>query len=419
MANNNVLNIMDVAYATVKYLRDDKQLKCTFVNKAMERLTNISRDTYLNKPIALTQGLMDDHWIYYFERVFQSEQILHFCKYDYTMKKYIEVKIFPVNKDVMTYGLIIEDMTSAYDSYVEISRLNKMNTTILKRAGTMALVVDLKTHEITNMSQDSLNFEVKYKQIKYPDTLIEAKLIKSKYKDVLLQCLHSHDKDGDCENHLIQVRKKVTDNYYWCEVIYDVIEYDVFHKPSHVLCIFRNIDDIVKQNRRLKTENIIDSLTLTYNREGLKEKLKTLYSSRNETTHGLFMIDLDNFKMINDRKGHDFGDLVLQQFAHILRMNFRKDDIIARFGGDEFCVYVHDIVKSDAVELCERLFACHGMKYLYSIGISASIGVVIAKTTDDYNDVFLQADKTMYNVKNHLKNGYQITDFSSNIEDMR
>lgn len=412
MAENNVLNIMDVAYITIRYIRDSHQIKCTFVNKAMEKLTNIPKEMYLNHIIDIDNVIIDDDWGYYYEQVYNQNEILHFCKFDCVMKKYIEVKIFPINIDVMTFGLIMEDVTSSYDSFIEIERLNKMNTTILKRAGTMALIVDLKSHEIINMSQETLNFQATYDRMNYPDGLIEAGLIKEKYRDMLLESLYSKSKDKHCQNYLVEVRKRVDDKYHWCEVICDVLEYDVFHQPSYVLCIFRNIDGIVQQNRRLKSQNLIDSLTLTYNREGFKEKLKKLYSLRSETSQALFMIDLDNFKMVNDDKGHDYGDLVLQQFAHVLRMNFRKDDIVSRFGGDEFCVYVYDINKNEAKELCERLFACQGMVYLKSIGISASIGVVISKTTDDYDNVFLLADETMYKVKKHLKNDYEIVEYN-------
>ena len=157
------------------------------------------------------------------------------------------------------------------------------------------------------------------------------------------------------------------------------------------------------------TENIIDSLTLTYNREGLKEKLKTLYSSRNETTHGLFMIDLDNFKMINDRKGHDFGDLVLQQFAHILRMNFRKDDIKCRLGGDEFMIFLPSLSQSllqkrlrDFIELAQKeVFQEYSdLQVSMSIGISTSSRV--------YQELYIQADEALYKSKKFGKNRYYI-----------
>lgn len=406
----NVLNIMDVAYATIKYGRDDQYIQCTYMNNAMELLIGIDKKKCVNRMIYKDDQYIDGDWLDCYEKVTQEQRILHYCKYDQKLQKHIEVKIFPICQDILTFGLIIEDVTSSYHSLLEISRLSKINEKILKRSGTIALIVDMRTKQMTNTCQDLLNFKYHVDNLSYPDGLIAAGLVKEKYRQIMEDVLNQQNHQN---NPLIEIRRDTNEQYHWCELIEDIIEYDQ-GLPIQMLCIFRNVDMIAQQNKLLVSKNSIDALTLVYNREGFYKKIQKIYERNDQGQNALFMIDLDNFKTVNDEKGHDYGDLVLQQFAHILRMTFRKDDIISRFGGDEFCVFVHQIDKTDAIELCERLFLSHGMKYMKSLGISASIGVVIAKGTHHYNDIFLQADETMYNVKKHLKDGYEIRELFHN-----
>ena len=125
----------------------------------------------------------------------------------------------------------------------------------------------------------------------------------------------------------------------------------------------------------------------------------------------LLMIDLDNFKAINDNYGHIAGDRTLQMFADTLRDYAGENDIICRIGGDEFVVFVKDIISKDEIgslaadiisDLCHKLDECK-----FETNSSVSIG--IAQTAEDgteFSKLYNSADKALYYVKQNGKNAY-------------
>ena len=124
-------------------------------------------------------------------------------------------------------------------------------------------------------------------------------------------------------------------------------------------------------------------------------------------------LDLDNFKAVNDNLGHAYGDLVLSEVADKLKNMFKGRDIVGRYGGDEFIVFMHDIEDARnagiiAMKLCnmiEKSYPCiHG-----DIVVTASIGIVICEDPHaEYHELFEKADKALYVTKNNEKNGCTI-----------
>lgn len=120
----------------------------------------------------------------------------------------------------------------------------------------------------------------------------------------------------------------------------------------------------------------IDYLTGVNNRKKLDGYLKKKISeSTAEKTFSAIMMDLNNFKYINDNFGHDEGDKVLQDFAELLRNSVRPKDFIARYGGDEFCVVLDSSGETDLKEITERIYECieaynEAGKQEYTLGFS-------------------------------------------------
>ena len=120
------------------------------------------------------------------------------------------------------------------------------------------------------------------------------------------------------------------------------------------------------------------------------------------------MIDIDNFKVLNDTLGHVTGDDALIYFADEIKNNFRQKDLIGRVGGDEFIVFMPDTdqelaARNKAEQLLSRLKNWHRAE------LSASIG--IARYPQDgstYEDLYESADAAMYQVKQRGKNGYHL-----------
>ncbi|MCL2573659.1 MAG: diguanylate cyclase [Defluviitaleaceae bacterium] len=138
-----------------------------------------------------------------------------------------------------------------------------------------------------------------------------------------------------------------------------------------------------------------------------------LMTSAEKSQHALYVVDIDNFKNINDNLGHSEGDKVLIDTAGALTELFRDSDIVSRFGGDEFIVLATDIkdavfVEKRAKEICSALRKNYGEgENIHSI--SASIGISLYPThATTYEDLFDLADKAMYKTKGNSRDGYTL-----------
>lgn len=160
-----------------------------------------------------------------------------------------------------------------------------------------------------------------------------------------------------------------------------------------------------------------DDLTGLPNRSLLKERIDQAleqHSRHNEILAVLFL-DLDGFKDVNDKYGHDAGDELLLKLAGVLQGCIRKSDTVARFGGDEFVVLLTALLHSDdaaivAEKILYRLSQPLHLSFA-EVNVGASIGIAIyPHDATDSNGLLKQADKQMYQAKQQGKNGYSFTE---------
>ena len=151
-------------------------------------------------------------------------------------------------------------------------------------------------------------------------------------------------------------------------------------------------------------KGLLDSLTGTYNHLAFENKCTSLI--RQKGTKLLFvMLDVDDFKIVNDTLGHNVGDRVLSQTGQVLKEAVGANGIVGRLGGDEFAAIVFGLEDSDAVdEFCVKLSG-RLKNIIFDMEYSASIGMT---TGDDreltFKDLYYEADQAMYYSKRHGKN---------------
>lgn len=165
---------------------------------------------------------------------------------------------------------------------------------------------------------------------------------------------------------------------------------------------------IERQEQRIKElENLsnTDELTHLLNRRGFMNNLHRAlaFAVRSHVSGSVIMIDLDRFKMVNDRHGHAAGDALLKTVAESLRHRVRETDSIGRLGGDEFAVLMPGISKQIAVKRMEGLDqALNGRTLSWGdlqIPIGASLGLAHYAEGDDEAGVLSRADEAMYRSK--------------------
>lgn len=158
-----------------------------------------------------------------------------------------------------------------------------------------------------------------------------------------------------------------------------------------------------------------DGLTKTNNKVTTQHLIETILLRNNEqASHALLVIDLDNFKQINDQFGHLVGDKVLQYVSNSLRAVLRSSDVIGRIGGDEFLVFLMDVDREVVRKKVDHLIRSlsHTFYYeSYQIETSCSIGVSFYPLHgQSYTSLFEAADKALYHAKENGKRQYYIAE---------
>ncbi|GID98604.1 bifunctional diguanylate cyclase/phosphodiesterase [Amorphoplanes digitatis] len=169
------------------------------------------------------------------------------------------------------------------------------------------------------------------------------------------------------------------------------------------------------RERELELEQLAlhDSLTGLANRAGLDAVLADVVGAR--TDIALLLIDLDDFKLVNDAYGHAAGDTMLAAFAQILLAGVRAEDVAARIGGDEFVVLVTDVPdEPSAVAAAQRILATAAATPVRlgddTVAVRASVGVATGRESDTPKELLRRADVAMYQAKHLGTHGVQLHD---------
>jgi len=182
---------------------------------------------------------------------------------------------------------------------------------------------------------------------------------------------------------------------------------------------------VCRANNTIETLELIDTISDMANIDLLTGISNRRYFFKEMTTYikeiedsgepfAIGMLDIDDFKNINDTYGHDIGDIVIKDLAKILKENTKGSDIVARFTGEEFSVALKNMDKSEAIEFFVRL-RLKIAKYTSieedkTINFTASIGVAFNDDENDLEEIINQADMALYNAKNSGKNRVEIAE---------
>ena len=165
--------------------------------------------------------------------------------------------------------------------------------------------------------------------------------------------------------------------------------------------------------KKLTHQATIDPLTQVYNRRALESLAESEISRsiREKLSFTIIMMDIDDFKQVNDRLGHQFGDYVLNEFCKVVMSNLRSHDIFARYGGEEFVLLLPNTTCEDGLRVAEKL---RGVITAYHFclddtetetGVSASFGVTHFKGPNTTWDTLIsKADEALYHAKESGKN---------------
>jgi diguanylate cyclase (GGDEF)-like protein/PAS domain S-box-containing protein len=199
-----------------------------------------------------------------------------------------------------------------------------------------------------------------------------------------------------------------------CSQIRMTPEFDRFGQVTHVLAVGRDISEIDRYRKKIHNHAFFDNLTGLPNRQLLSDRIAQTIADAAYHGHqfGLLLLDLDNFKQVNDTLGHNAGDLLLREAAKRMQSCVRAYDTVARLGGDEFAVLLPDMRKGDDLAtIADKIL--HELAEPFTIDgrelfVTCSLGIALYPDDSSEVDVlFKYADSAMYHAKKLGRNNFQ------------
>ena len=200
-------------------------------------------------------------------------------------------------------------------------------------------------------------------------------------------------------------------SYFFYRLTYLQLEKDNYSKTSQLNRInqslqqevTRRVEEIERSNRKLAEKNKIDDLTGAYNKKTTLDYVDSAISKKPGMEFSILLIDIDNFKQINDTYGHITGDKCLKNLVSIARNSIRNEDILGRFGGDEFIIIMHETNPVQAYLVAERfrkkVESATDPHYTISIGIAS-----YPSDAGNAKDLVKAVDKALYISKEDGRN---------------
>lgn len=222
------------------------------------------------------------------------------------------------------------------------------------------------------------------------------------------------EKKHEVEDFDLLVCNLISATPFWLSVSAKAIEYN---NEMALYMAFQNITLRKERENRLQNQADKDPLTQAWNRRYFEakvpEKVKLLI--KQSKYYSLLMIDADKFKNVNDTYGHKTGDKVLIEIVDICSHSLRSDDLVCRFGGEEFMIYLNDTDSKSALKVAERLRNSISEALVFDdegkeVKFTVSIGVVSSEKTDSLDVLLRQADDAMYLAKHNGRNRVELYD---------
>lgn len=320
----------------------------------------------------------------------------------------------------VTVGVLLLSFLILYFSWQEKRQIEEFNERLLideklfriasEKSGVIIMSYIIKTKQLHFINPDMFGLKLPDKIDNAPENFVHYLSDKNKNLHEELHTILKNMENGEGKRTFF-VTVKHSDQE---ELILRIQLTSLFGTNGEIRQSIGVIEDATEtQHLREKADR--DSLTGLYNRSYAVEKINGMlqeFSPAPECVHACVLMDLDNFKKLNDTLGHQKGDQALQDVANILRQHFREYDIVCRLGGDEFLIFVQNIprnvIEKNIGSLLKKLTLTYE-KEEKKVCITVSAGIYLVKEPGhDFRELYQKADETLYRVKNSSKNGYRI-----------
>ena len=271
-----------------------------------------------------------------------------------------------------------------------------------------------------DIQTDIMNHSERYKSVfgrnpivyNYTEALVELPYVHTADQSVFKEfCTSLHIGKSSFSYEFRFLNK--SGEYEWCHINGSSFCEDK-GLPNKVFGRIINVDTQKRKLDRLRFKAQRDLMTNVYNKKTTSDKINdTITKGKKYERHALLVIDIDDFKHVNDTYGHLQGDRVLTTIVSNMVNNFREDDIVGRIGGDEFVVLMKNVSgREQIVQKAEAICKIFNRTYQYNeekLQVSCSIGIAVYPMDGtSYDELMEHADLALYEVKSDGKNSYML-----------
>lgn len=314
------------------------------------------------------------------------------------------------NGEQYIYGVVL-DITDSKNSLDKLTQNEERFRIILNQIDAIICEFDFE--------KDTLSYSSKW-----IEKLGFHPMTESFYKN-FMKCDHVHPEDvgnvrrwmdnilKKTDNLMVEARfKSISNNYLWLRMRSTII-FDNDGRPVKAIFIITDITSEKEEYNQLLQISKADPLTKLYNKVTTQNMVEEyICNAPDGVSSALLIVDIDNFKLINDRLGHFLGDSVLRNISSKLRTAFDANDIVGRIGGDEFIIFIRDAVSRENIiekatiikEIFLQTYADESTEYT----ISGSTGIAFFPLDgNNFNSLYRNADSALYVAKKNGKNCHE------------
>ena len=335
-----------------------------FLDEGMKMFAKVLAEDYAEADVMVRKKNGETFWIHLIAVAIDSSRFMAFCQ-DITRRKQAEEALQASEK---RYRLLV----------------NNANEAIVIAQDDMHKFVNPKAVEFFGYSEEVLT------------------------STPFLEFIHPEDKELVSEHYQERIKQEIPEERYsfriiagdgsikWAEISSTSVDWE--GRPA-TLALINDTTKRKQMEEKIRYLSFHDHLTGLYNRHFLENEMERLDTPR-QLPIGIIMADLNGLKLLNDTFGHEVGDEMLKQAAAVLNQSCRSEDIIARWGGDEFVIFLPQTTAEDVHTICQRINEKCQETFVEEMPLSLALGAANKHTTEEMLDkVLKKAEENMYKQK--------------------
>ena len=405
------LENMPLAFCAIRVMTDETgepvDFEFLYSNKAHAEMTGYTPEELIGKYFTEVFPGAQENWpsFYYDAAYHEKTHILEeYCR---EIDRHLLIYMFPLEEGCC--GCVVEDITLNRKTEQSLIQRRGRNRFLSGATTDILFEFDIETKKLN--FGDIIGIYDEKRVIEHcPEGLVEKGLVKEKDIEILRWAYEEIKKGKRGLSFNIQACLNGGDEYSWYTV--SCLEYTEQHAGNmRVIGYLQNVEKLIKEQNILRKNAMYDSLMNIYNvKTGQTLVENALRSSTAGEVNIMFLIDLDDFKHVNDTYGHQQGDAALQSVAQTVKEVFRKDDIVYRMGGDEIIAFLRSVTYPEQTvdRTMHVLFRMLEDSEAGRIGVRCSVGVFMSSREHTYSLFYRMADRALYEAKHAGKNRYHV-----------